>query len=99
MAFYVALAMFRIAAILAGVGARAALGNASSAVARQVALCSCFYAALSVFCIAAILTGVGARVALGNASTAVARQVAACFCFLMICLFAFSKCVQQSSTT
>jgi hypothetical protein len=36
MAFYVALSMFRIAAILAGVGARAALGNASSAFAHQV---------------------------------------------------------------
>lgn len=36
LAFHLALSMFRIAAILAGVGARAAQGNASSAHAAQV---------------------------------------------------------------
>ena len=36
LAFHLALSMFRIAAILAGVGARAAQGNASSARASQV---------------------------------------------------------------
>ena len=34
--FYIALALFRAAAILAGVGARARLGNASSKIASQV---------------------------------------------------------------
>ena len=35
-AFYMSLSIFRLAAILAGVGARAAQGNASSAIAAQV---------------------------------------------------------------
>ena len=39
LAFHLALSMFRIAAILAGVGARAAQGNASSAHAAQVSSC------------------------------------------------------------
>lgn len=40
LAFHLALSMFRIASILAGVGARAAQGNASSAHAAQVGKCN-----------------------------------------------------------
>lgn len=37
--FYLALSLFRLASILAGVGARAAQGNASSRIAAQVGVC------------------------------------------------------------
>ena len=37
LAFFLALSLFRLAAILAGVGARARQGNASSRIAHQVA--------------------------------------------------------------